>query len=180
MNLTKAIARMKKERYIRVWRDARDGQWIGSESAVYWCGELPRLNEKYIGVMGNIKDETIRVGYTVEVMDGIPDGIDVSEAREGDVELEPYNMVVDGLEAYHGMSGTILLDRAVLKPIEGSHMRMFERAGKGGTYIIVMVGMFVAAVLLNWQVVGEERFDAMNRIMSVEMAKKMFNDNKEQ
>lgn len=148
MNVKKIMARMKADKSIRIWKDRGGVQWLGGMNAMYRTEALPAMSAEVVAMFANVDAGQLKGSYYVQEMDEVPERYRLCDTDEREVEMEPYNLRINGYEVYKGIYGPVLIAPELLGPVEqvsGLYQRHTDDGGE--CYVVVKQGVFVAALI---------------------------------
>lgn len=147
--------------YDRTERDDTVSQWLGDGYAIYPITGLPYMDEENIYSMFDIsaKQQEKIIFRHGPAPEGINlDDVDPTERRLSDDGL---SVVYDGgiLKPLQTRNGISFIQNKYLSPLEDviEMVQLYERATpQGMTYIVAKTGLFVAAVIMPYNVINEK------------------------
>lgn len=136
-------------------------QWLGDSSAIYPITGLPYMDEENIYSMFDIsakQQEKIIFRHQ-----HAPEGINLSDTdpTEHRIDEESLSLVYDGgvLKPLQTRNGISFIQNKYLSPLEDviDMVQLYEReTPQGMTYIVAKTGLFVAAVIMPYNVINEK------------------------
>lgn len=136
-------------------------QWLGDSSAIYPITGLPYMDEENIYSMFDIsakQQEKIIFRHQ-----HAPEGINISDTdpTEHRIDEESLSLVYDGgvLKPLQTRNGISFIQNKYLSPLEDviDMVQLYEReTPQGMTYIVAKTGLFVAAVIMPYNVINEK------------------------
>ena len=136
-------------------------QWLGDSSAIYPITGLPYMDEENIYSMFDIsakQQEKIIFRHQ-----RAPEGINLSDTDQTEhrIDEESLSLVYDGgvLKPLQTRNGISFIQNKYLSPLEDviDMVQLYEReTPQGMTYIVAKTGLFVAAVIMPYNVINEK------------------------
>lgn len=168
--------------YDREESDDRVSQWLGDMGAIYPITGLPYMDEENIYSMFDIpakKQEKITFRHQRAPEEFNLSDTDPTERR---ISEENLSVVYDGgvLKQLQTRNGITFIQRGYLAPLEdvADMVQLYERrTPQGATYIVAKTGLFLAAVIMPYNVINERfvhQLSTLARECSCALEKKRF------